>query len=61
LGLYKNFTTIGIYLCKPFDYGWQVRTMAPAITSDNDYYFLGHVYTDLFPVKQITEHEHEKK
>jgi hypothetical protein len=57
LGLYKNFTTMGIYLCKSFDYGGQVRTMAPAITADDDYYFLGHVYTNLFPVKQITEHE----
>lgn len=57
LGLYKNFTTLGIYLCKPFDYVKQVKTMAPSIASSDDYYFLGHVYTNLFPVKQITEHE----
>ena len=61
LGLYKNFTTMGIYLCKPFDYVMQVKSMAPAITADEDYYFLGHVYTDLFPVKQIIEYEKEKK
>ena len=57
LGLYKNFTTLGIYLCKPFDYVLQVKSMAPAIASSDDYYFLGHVYHNLFPVKQITEHE----
>jgi hypothetical protein len=57
LGLYKKYTTMGIYLCKPFDYVSQVKTMAPGAKSDNDYHFLGHVYHNLFPVKQITEYE----
>ncbi len=55
LGLYKKFITIGIYLCKPFDYPEQVATL----TRGSElliYYFVGHLYDNLFPIKQIIEH-----
>ncbi len=59
LGLYKKYTIMGIYLCKPFDYVLQVKSMALGEETHN-YHFLGHVYDNLFPVKQINEFEQKK-
>jgi hypothetical protein len=56
LGLYIAYTSIGIYLCKPLDYIVQVGTVAPSKDYMGSYYFLGDVYHNLFPVKQILEH-----
>ena len=55
LGLYKKFSKIGIYICKPFDYSGQVETLVRG-SSPTIYYFIGDLYHDLFPVKQILDH-----
>ena len=55
-GLYKYFTSMGIYLCKPLDYIVQVGSVAPPKDNMGVYYFLGNDYHNLFPVKQILEH-----
>jgi hypothetical protein len=61
LGLYRKFITIGIYLCKPFDYLEQVKTLVPGLPSQQYYLFIGDLYHNLFPVKQILDLEINKK
>ena len=55
LGLYKKFSKIGIYVCKPFDYSEQVETLVRG-SSPTEYYFIGDLYDSLFPVKQLLDH-----
>jgi hypothetical protein len=56
LGLYKKFSKIGIYICKPFDYSEQVETLVRG-SSPTEYYFIGDLYDSLFPVKQLLDHK----
>jgi hypothetical protein len=59
LGLYKKFITIGIYLCKIFEYPEGVATLVRG-SELLIYYFVGHLYDNLFPIKQIIEHRKKK-
>jgi hypothetical protein len=51
VGLYRYYVSMGIYLCKIFDYVEQVRTIADR--SYGGYLFLGDLYTNLFPVNKL--------
>ncbi len=51
IGLYRYFMSVGIYLCKIFDYAEQVRTIADK--TYGGYVFLGDLYSNLFPVDKL--------
>jgi hypothetical protein len=53
LGLYRFYTSIGIYLCKLFDYVQQVGAIAEYDKIVGDYVFLGDLYDGLFPVNKL--------
>ncbi len=53
LGLYRFYTSIGIYLCKLFDYVEQVGAIAEYDKIVGGYVFLGDLYDGLFPVNRI--------
>jgi hypothetical protein len=53
LGLYRFYTSIGIYLCKLFDYVEQVGAIAEYDKIVGGYVFLGDLYDGLFPVNAI--------
>ena len=52
LGLYKKVISMGIYLCKPLDYSHQLKTVMRG-SKEEEYHFVGDLYNNLFPVKQI--------
>ncbi len=51
VGLYKYYMSIGIYLCKIFEYVEQARAVAER--SYGGYLFMGDLYTNLFPVRNL--------
>jgi hypothetical protein len=53
LGLYRFYTSIGIYLCKMFDYVEQVGAIAEYDKVFGGYVFLGDLYDGLFPVNKL--------
>jgi hypothetical protein len=53
VGLYRYYMSIGIYLCKIFEYITQARDIAGK--SYGDYTFVGDLYTNLFPVNKLYE------
>ena len=56
-GLYEKYMSIGAYLCKIFDYSFQVKTLfsiegeinMSRYINPGNYIFLGDLYTGLFP------------
>ena len=53
IGLYTFYTTMGVYLCKIFDYVSQVEIIKEEDNIFGDYAFMGDIYHNLFPANRL--------
>jgi hypothetical protein len=54
-GLYSKYIPAGLYICKIFEYDLQCWRMNNTTSCGRTYSYIGNIYQDLFPYKQIKQ------